>query len=156
MHSENGTRFHCKIIPNFMNLVTRSAIKGLGIGMALMIFQQTTATFAIVNYSVMTFTKAGASINPHISSVILAVVLIIGSFSATYLADKLGRKALLMGSLLGCACGLLITALYHYLSIKGFDLSSFEFLPVASLCFVIFVSAAGIGPLSIICRYICI
>lgn len=116
-----------------------------------MVFQQTTASFAIVNYSVMTFTKIGASIDPHLSSITLAVALILGSFTTTYLADKIGRRALNLVSLLGSACGLMTTALYYYLSISGYDLTSFAFIPVASLCFVIFVSAAGISPLSIIC-----
>lgn len=118
--------------------------------MALMIFQQATASFAIVNYSVMTFTKFGASIDPHISSTLLAVVLLCGSLATPYLADRLGRRNLCLISMGGSAFGLFTTALYHYLSISGYDLTSFAFLPVASLCFVIFVSAAGIVPISII------
>lgn len=68
-----------------MDLVTRGAIRGLGIGMALMVFQQASASFAIVNYSLMTFSKVGASIDPHISSITLAVVLLFGS---TFLFDQ--------------------------------------------------------------------
>lgn len=119
--------------------------------MALMIFVQTTASFAIVSYSVMTFTKSGASIDPHISSITLAVVLLFGSLTTTYLADRLGRKLLCLISMMGSACGLFITALYHYLCVSGYDLSAFDWIPLISISAVIFLSAAGIAPLSIIC-----
>lgn len=122
--------------------------------MALMVFQQATASFAIVNYSLMTFSKVGASIDPHISSITLAVVLLFGSFTTTYLVESLGRKALCLISLLGSACALFTTALYHYLNTNGYELSSVAFIPVISLCLLVFVSAAGIVPLSIICRYV--
>lgn len=134
-----------------MNIVTRSAIKGLGIGIALMILTQASCCFAIVNYSVMTFTKAGTSIDPHKSSIVLALALIFGSLASTYLADVLGRRTLNLISLFGAALSLFGTALYHYLNLNGCDLTSFAWIPVVLLCSLVFISAAGIGPLSIIC-----
>lgn len=129
----------------------RSALKGIGIGIALVICSQTTTSFAIVNYAVITLAKAGTSLNPYFSSIMLAVALIFGSLTTTYLADKLGRKKLCLASLLGSACGLLAAALYRYLSLDGYDLTAFSWVPVVSLSLVVFISSSGILPLSLIC-----
>lgn len=113
---------------------------------------QFTASTAISSYAVIIFKKLGSSINPYMSSILLAVSLTFGSLVTTHLADKLGRKKLNLISLLCSAHGLFITAIYHYLNINGFNLSkSFGWIPIISLCFVIFVSSAGVIPLSLIC-----
>lgn len=78
-------------------------------------------------------------------------MLILGSLSTTVFADRLGRRVLNSVSLMGSACGLGITALYRYLSLNGIDVTSFAFVPIVSLCFVVFVSAAGIVPLALVC-----
>lgn len=52
--------------------VNRDALKGLGIGIALILFQQFSANFPIVCYSVMVYQKAGTSIDPYTSSIITA------------------------------------------------------------------------------------
>lgn len=99
----------------------------------------------------MIFEKAGTSLDPYISTIMLAVALILGSIFTTTLADKLGRKFLNIISLLGSAIGLFAVSLYHYLNINGFDLTAFDWVPVVSLSFVIFISSTGIIPLSLIC-----
>lgn len=128
-----------------------NVLKGLGIGIALTTFAQTTANFTITNYAVMIFEKAGTSIDPYVSSILLAVALILGSLFSTCLADILGRKILNIISLFGSAFGLFAVSLFHYLNRNGYDLSAFAFVPAASLSFVIFISAAGIMPLSMVC-----
>lgn len=116
-----------------------------------MVLIPSTACFSITTYAVTTFQKVGTSINPYVSSIILAVSLIVGSMVTTYVVDKIGRRALSAISLLGSACGLAITALYQFLYLNGLDLSSFAFVPVASLCFTVFISSAGITPCALVC-----
>lgn len=99
----------------------------------------------------MIFEKVGKSLDPHISSIILAVALIFGSLATTYLADILGRRVLNILSLMGSAFGLLSMSIYHYLYVKDFDLSGFSWVPVISLSFVIFISSAGIVSLAFVC-----
>lgn len=125
-------------------------MKGLGIGISLTFFSHVTAGFTIISYAVTIFEKAGTSFNPNVSSILLAVSLIFGS-SATGLFDRFGRKLLNLISLMGSAVGLFSTSLYHYLYMHGFDLSAFAWVPVISLSFVIFISSAGIMPLTFIC-----
>lgn len=56
-----------------------------------------------------------------------------------------------VSSLLGSAAGLFALSLYHYLNLCGNDLSAFVWLPIVSLSTVIFLSAVGIVPLSMVC-----
>lgn len=74
--------------------VNRSALKGIGIGIALTTLAQFTGNFTITSYAVMIFEKAGTSLDPYTSTIMLAIALILGSIFTTYLADKLGRKFL--------------------------------------------------------------
>lgn len=155
----------CKYLNNFMNfqfnrcdkclfdasLGNRNAMKGLAIGIAFTIFGQFTANFTLLNYAVMTFMKFGSTIDPHISSILLAVALILGSTSTTYLADRIGRKKLNLISLMGSACGLFATALFYYLNLNGFNLTSMAWIPVATLFFVVYISSAGIVSLQFVC-----
>lgn len=135
----------------FEFLVNRHAIKGLGIGFALTTFNQLTGNFTITSYAVMIFAKTKTTLNPHISSIILAVSLLVGSIFTSYLADKLGRKILNLISLTGSAIGLFTISLYQYFNVNGYDMSAFEWVPVICLSFVIFISSAGIFALSLVC-----
>lgn len=131
-------------------LGNRAAMKGLVVAVAMAVFSQLTACFAIVNYSVIVFKQAGTSIDPYLSSIILAVAVLLGSLTTTYLADKLGRKILNFLSTSLSAAGLLTVSLYHYLRLSGYDLAAFSWIPVTSLSFVAFVSSAGIIPLILV------
>lgn len=133
------------------NLVTRSALKGIAIGIALTTFSQLSANFTITSYAVMIFEKAGTSLDPYVCSILLAVALLLGGLFTTYLADIVGRKSLNVISLIGSAAGLFAVSLYHYLNLSGYDLSAFTWVPVTSLSLVIFISAVGIVPLSMVC-----
>ncbi|XP_031631805.1 facilitated trehalose transporter Tret1-like isoform X2 [Contarinia nasturtii] len=133
------------------DICNRVAMKGLGISIALSIFSQMTAGYTIINYSVTIFQNSGTTIDPHVSSILLAVALICGPLTATYLADSLGRKRLNFISLMGSAIGQLAVAFYRYLYVNGYDLSAFAWVPVFSLSFVLFISSAGIIPLTVVC-----
>lgn len=140
-----------RCINDFISLGNCKALKGLGIGMALIVFSHSTAAYTIVTYAVTTLAKAGTTIDPYKSSIALAVAQCIGSLVSTYLADKLGRKILILMSLLGSACGLLATAFYNYMLLIGFNLSLFAWVPMVCLSFVLFISSCGIIPLAIVC-----
>lgn len=125
-------------------------MKGLGIGIALVVFAQFTANAAITSYSVTIFEKTNTSFDPYLCAIVLAVILILGSFFGTYFADILGRRILNFISLAGSAVGLFAISLYQYLKLNGYELKAFEWVPLLSLSFVIFISSAGIMKLCII------
>ncbi|XP_037040406.1 facilitated trehalose transporter Tret1-2 homolog [Bradysia coprophila] len=127
------------------------AINGLGVGIALVTITQFTASFPIVSYAVTIFENAGTTFNPYVSSIISAVSFLLGSLHTAYLIEALGRKLLTIISLVGAALGLFAMSLYLYLKIIGFSLSAFAWTPIVCISLVIFLSAAGITPVSIIC-----
>lgn len=119
--------------------------------MALVTFTQFTASFPIVSYAVIIFKKSGTVLNPYVSSIIAAVSFLIGSLHTTYLIEILGRKWLTIVSLMGAALALFSMSLYLYLKTIDFNLSGFAWFPTVCLSLVIFLSSAGITPVSIIC-----
>lgn len=140
-------------LSDFLN---RKALAGFGIGIVLVALAQLTPCLTIMTYGVLTFTKLGTPIDPHISSITLAISLILGSSATTYLADKLGRKKLNLISLLGTALALLATALYHYLGLIGYNLAAYSWIPYLTMSIVICVPGAGIVPLAVVCSAECL
>lgn len=151
----------CKVITNaqhrialiisFYFAVNHCAMKGLLIGMALVAISHATGHYMLTTYAVMIFKIADSSLlTPYMSSILLALALIFGSLTTTTLADILGRKVLILISLIGSAIGLFAMAVYDYLKLNGYNLSSFTWIPVLSLSLVVFISSAGIIPLSVL------
>lgn len=101
-------------------------------------------TFVYVSYGVLIFEKTGSSMDPYRSSIVIAVMQLVGNLCTTQLADTLGRKFLIIVSLIGSAMGNFSIALYMYLQINGHDLSAYPWIPVASISFVMFIASAGI------------
>ncbi|XP_031637651.1 facilitated trehalose transporter Tret1-like [Contarinia nasturtii] len=128
------------------------AMKGLFIGITLAWLSQFPGSITFLNYAVLIFEKSGPSkIDPYTSSIISAIAQIIGCFFSAKLADSLGRKLLMIISFLGSATGLFVYALYLYLIQNGYSLSSFSWLPVTSVSFIMFISSAGIYTLYSVC-----
>ncbi|XP_055295168.1 facilitated trehalose transporter Tret1-like [Sitodiplosis mosellana] len=134
------------------DIFNKAAIRGLVIGVVLAWLTQLTGTFIFSTYAVLIFKKVGVSrIDPYVASIVMACVQIFGSFCTTQISDHLGRKFLVLSSLFGAAFGLCSFAMYAYLGHVGFDLSSYDWIPVICLCFVIFIASAGIIPLAVVC-----
>lgn len=128
--------------------MNRSALKGMLSGSILSCLAFLTGYLVFQTYAVVIFQEAGAiHIDPYVSSIALAVLQLIGNLCTTSLSDSLGRKKLLIISLSGSALGLFTFALYTYLRKTGCDVIAFEWVPVVSLSFVVFVASAGVVPL---------
>lgn len=107
---------------------------------------QFSGTFTISSYAAIIFKATGSTIEPNLSAIIMGTVQIFGTYFASLLMDRLGRKMLLLVSTCGTTLGLLVTGTYAYLSENGYNMDGFNYLPVVSLSFVIFVAAIGIIP----------
>lgn len=106
-------------------------------------FTELTANHVIKTYAVTIFKITNTTIDEHFSSIVLSLMFIVGSFLSSYLADIIGRKILNITSLAGSALGLFTLSIYYKFHINGYDVSEFQWVPVVSLSFVIFISSAG-------------
>lgn len=104
-------------------------------------------SYCFITYSVSIFENSGTSLSSNASSVILAIVQIVGTFLAARFVDRIGRKPLMASSLFGCTFGLTAMGIYVYLDECGFDLTMFDWVPVTALALVILISSTGISPL---------
>lgn len=126
-------------------------IKGLLIAVILPILNISTGCFTFVTYGVTIFEQSGTNINPHLSAILLAALLVIGNIFSTMLVESLGRRFLMILSMAGCTIGLLVMSCYMYLVASGFELEGYQWIPVVSLGFDVFISAIGIYPLAFVC-----
>lgn len=124
--------------------VEKDALKGISIGIIIAWCSQATGSYTCVNYAALIFKKSGTQIDKYVSSIILAVALLMGSFFSAKLADSLGRKILILISLLGSGFSLLTLSLFLYLVANGYDFPQFQWIPVVNLSFVTFIASAGI------------
>lgn len=129
----------------------RNALRGFVVCTAMSWFLLLTGCFTFINYAVIIFQKSNTALDPHIAAIILAVVQIFGGLISTSISDTLGRKIILVISLAGSAVGLFSMAVYMYFTEHGWNPHNYGCLPVVFLAFVIFISNAGINPLSNIC-----
>lgn len=112
-----------------------------------MAINQFSGCFALLNYSATIFRDSGSDISPNTSSIIIATIQILGTYCATCLVDKVGRKVLLTVSASATSLGLAVMGAYSFLDKQHFDLKMFNWVPVTSLSFVIFIASIGILPL---------
>lgn len=119
-------------------------MKSIGIGISLALLANFTTCIPMISYSVIVFEKMGTTIDPYVSSIVVALALTSGALISSYFADIFGRKMLNTVSFLGSAIGLFATAFCHYSKQKGYDFGMYAWIPIMSLTFVIFISSAGI------------
>lgn len=126
-------------------------MRAIAVAIVLSTLNGVSGCFTFLTYGGNILVAARSSVNPYTCSIIFGVAQIIGSLFTTQLADKLGRKLLLLISLFGTGLGQTTLSVYLYLHKLDYDLSTFDWVPAASMAFVIFISTAGIIPLSTIC-----
>lgn len=131
--------------------VDRNAVRAIIIAIVLSFLNQLSGCSTFLIYAGTILTKTENSINPYTASIAFGVVQIIGSLFTTQLADRLGRKVPLIVSLFGSALGQITLATFTYLQGLGYDLSMFNWVPLLSLSFIVFIATLGIVPLSSIC-----
>lgn len=130
--------------------VKRDSIKAILIGFSLTGINLFSGTFAFVNYTANIFKESGSTIDPNVSSIIVAVIQIFGVYGSTVLVDRIGRKTLLIFSTSGAFVGLMSLGIYSYLNENGYDLTTCNWIPLISFSTFIFISCFGILPLPFI------
>lgn len=101
-------------------------------------------SFTITSYAATIFKETGSTIDPNLSSIVMGVFQVTATYISSILIDRIGRKILLLISTSGAAMAMLVTGTYVYLGRSGFDVSSFNLLPIISISFFIFICCIGI------------
>lgn len=122
---------------------TRVVLMPLGIGLALMAFQQLSGIDAIIFFTVEIFRSAGSSIDSHIATIIVGAVQLVSNIFALFLVDKSGRKPLLIASGIIMCMSTASMGIAFYINSMGN--MSFGLLPIISLIIFMFGYSVGFG-----------
>jgi hypothetical protein len=122
----------------------KSGRKPLFYGIFLIAVEVFCGGHAMLSYTSTIFREAGSSMSPNDSSIVVAIIQIVGSYASTLLVDRAGRKILMSVSCIGSGVGLLVLSIYAYLNKTGFDVEFLNWIPLVSFSFVIFIQNLGI------------
>lgn len=135
------------------------------IGMVLASLNQLCGCFAMLQYTASIFKDAGSNMSPNMSAIVVGVIQLFGSYAPTYLVERAGRKVfisffilvnyqiltiwkrflffqlLFAISTIGISLGLSVLGMYTLLKSSGYNVEPFNFIPVASFSFVIFIAS---------------
>lgn len=127
-------------------LVNTHALRALMICPFLMVVNQFSGSFAIATYAESIFKSIGSTVDPQVSSIVMATMQVIGTYAASQLMDRVGRKVLLLVSLSGCFLMLIIAATYSYLAKNDYDVMTLNWIPIVSISSFIALSSIGVLP----------
>ena len=123
--------------------------RALKIGLVLALVNILSGCFALINYTAEIFMESGSSLSPNMSAIVVGVIQLAGSCVSTVVVDKVPRKVLYFISCVGTMFGLIAFGLHGYLKLS-LNVSMFNWVPIASLSFVIFIASIGLLPLTFI------
>ncbi|XP_063698303.1 facilitated trehalose transporter Tret1-like [Culicoides brevitarsis] len=106
--------------------------------------------FTVLQYTETIFSEAGSNLSPSTSSIIVAVIQLAGSYFATIVVERAGRRILLLASSYGSAICLGVMGAHSFLKENDFDVSSFAWLPLLCLSLLLFIAANGATTVSFI------
>lgn len=124
--------------------MTKPAKKVLLIGVMLQFLEQFSGLFGLLFFVSTIFEYSGSSISPNASSIIVGVIQIVGCYCSMLLVDRAGRKILISTSAFGISIGMFVFAAYSYLNSLGYDLTSLNWIPLASFSFTLWIANLGV------------
>lgn len=125
----------------------RSFRKGITITAMLMVFQQFVGITVMLSYMEKIFIASGSTISSSTSTIIVSLIQFLIVILSSVLADRWGRRLLLILACAGCALPLFSLGFYFYLKDKGSDVSSLWWLPILSVITYIIFYNLGLGTL---------
>ncbi|XP_018796569.1 PREDICTED: facilitated trehalose transporter Tret1 isoform X1 [Bactrocera latifrons] len=121
--------------------------KALIISAGLIIFQQLSGINVVLFNSQSIFVSADTGLDPAVAAIIVGAVQVGSSGMTPIIADRLGRKVILLISALGMAIGLAALGSFFYVQQVVGDASNITWLPVPALVVFNIVYCIGFGPL---------
>lgn len=101
----------------------------------------------MLNYTAKIFRQSGSSISADLSAIIVGIIQLLGTYAATFLVDRLGRKILLTLSAVGSSLCLAILGAYSYANSLGLDVKPYSWISIASFSGMMFLASNGLIPL---------
>ncbi len=130
------------------HLGLKTGWKPLYYGCFLLFVADFCGAYPLMHYSSLIFNEIGSLLSPNDSALVLCVWQILGSFLATLLIDRVGRKILMMISCFGEIVGYLAVAAYVYCKNHqvdfNLDMEGLEWIPLVSLSLTVFLQGLGI------------
>ncbi|XP_034473863.1 facilitated trehalose transporter Tret1-like [Drosophila innubila] len=120
------------------------ARKAYLIGLGLVLANQLTGCLAMLNYVTLIFKEAGSNISPMLSTVIVSIMQVLGTYASTLFVERAGRKTLLLISTSGICLGECAMASYYYLTTEGYDTNKFTWIPIASFSVILISGTCGV------------
>lgn len=117
------------------------------IGIALITMHEFCGVFTMLNYTATIFRDSGSTISPQFSAIIVGIIQLLGTYVATFLVDRLGRKILLICSAIGSSLCLACLGAYSYANSIGIDVTPYSWASIASFSGMMFLAAIGLIPL---------
>lgn len=102
-------------------------------------------THTIICFTKQIFDETGSHMSSERSMIIIALVQLVGSYTAVSVIEKAGRKTLLFFSTFGCGLCLLGNGTYYYLKALGYNTHSYSFLPLICVSLLFFIFAVGVA-----------
>lgn len=127
---------------------SRVALKALGISIVLIMSQQLSGIDAILFYTERIFIHAGVGevMPPQISAIILGSISFLSSFVAPALADRSGRRFLLMVSCIGAGLAHISSGIFFYIKDHtDMDTTEVSWLPILFMVIYITTFYSGLG-----------
>ncbi|KAL7741778.1 hypothetical protein ACLKA6_000386 [Drosophila palustris] len=122
---------------------TKAAIRGYGMAAVIVIANQFSGVFTMVNYMTDIFAKSGSTMDPNTSTIIIGSVQLFGAYVSTLLCDVFGRRALMLVSSGGVALSLTCFGFFTYYT-QIYDLSQWSWVPAAIMSVDIFLGNIGL------------
>jgi len=134
-------------------LLEPQVLKPFLIGLSMMFFLQMSGFNVMVFYCVPIFNSVGVSLEPNLASVIVGATLLLSCFVALAVVSQLGRKVVLVTSILGMAiCDILLGTCYHLQEVAARSPdtptpSYLGWLPILAVVGFLFLGNVGYGTL---------
>ena len=125
----------------------KATLRAFIIIISLAFFFQMTGINAIVFYSTTIFIEAGVQLDPQICTVITGCAQIIGTLFATVFVDRLGRKIILICSMVLMFVSLIGIGVFFSIKDASSSVDNLGWLPVTSLSVFIIAFSGGMGPI---------
>ncbi|KAH8263134.1 hypothetical protein KR044_005130, partial [Drosophila immigrans] len=128
----------------FGDFTNRKARKAFFIGFGIILANQLSGCLIMVKYITIVFRDAGSSLSPMVSSIIVIIIQLVGTYSATLFVERAGRKTLLLISTAGICLGQVAMAFYYYLGQLIVDTSPFNWMPIVAFSLIMFSGSIGV------------